>query len=183
MTSRLLYVKIWHMFLKRKIICALDKYEDIELEGKEMAYLAKNKRQLGITQRAFIAWFREKNGNDKYTYETVDKCINDCIEDNYIRRVYVNGDAYMRFVPNEDGPTFLAKTKLPYYQIENISVSSKGRELKHWYFFYLKFLPENFSDLKVVLVTVLVTIFTSPLWNPLFSIIKNKLEFWLYKLL
>lgn len=149
------------MFLKRKIICALDQYEDIELKPHEVLG-AINKREAGITQGAFISWFRTHDKNSKYTYQTVDKCINDCIEDEYINRIFVNGQlspkqsihAGMSIMNNLDNTV-----KWEYEQIENIFVSSKGRELKHWYFFYPSLLEKmSAREIAFFAITTGITI-------------------------
>lgn len=99
------------MKLKRRIIIALDIYED--LSSTSMFHVGGTKRHEGITQGSFIKWFREQKGNDRYDYETLDKAINDSIEDHYINK------------------------KIAWGEVENISVSSIGRDLKKrtYYFF------------------------------------------------
>ena len=75
--------------MKRKIICALDEYEDIPNRLTTLTNL-----ETGITQGAFIEWFRKQCKNDKHLYEKVRKCIDDCKEDGYIKEVFVNGQRH-----------------------------------------------------------------------------------------
>lgn len=144
------------MFLKRRIILALDKYEDVELAPSH-PFAATNKQEEGITQGAFVAWFRDQDKNKIYTYQAVNKCINDCIEDGYINRVYVDAQPYL--VPKQNDEGLIIGTKLNYPQMENLSLSSKGRDLKHWYFFYPAIVEKmNAKELALLVIGTSITI-------------------------
>ena len=120
------------MFLKRKLIIALDQYED---EYPDNALLGTNRSQ-GIKRADFIHWFLRHPGSKKLrSAQQLDKCIDDCIEDKYINRNYVEGDGYLVAVQSEDG-FYTGQNKIKYKQDENIYLSSSGRELEHWYFFW-----------------------------------------------
>lgn len=96
--------RIWEMKLKRQIIIALDRYED--LPSASVFHVGSTKLNEGIVQDDFIKWFQEQKRNSKYGYEILDKSINDCVQDHYIDKKIVWGE------------------------MENISVSSTGRDLK-----------------------------------------------------
>jgi hypothetical protein len=119
-----LWYNISDMKLKRRIIIALDAYED--LPSTSMFHIGGTKRHEGITQGSFIKWFREQRGNDKYDYETLDKAINDSAEDHYINK------------------------KIAWGEVENILVSSTGRDLKKWTYYFFAVLNRMGAERLVI---------------------------------
>lgn len=131
------YSKIIRMFLKRKIICALDKYEDLPPEKPEL--LVETNLQKGIEIKRFVNWFLEQPKNKKYGLSSIKKCIEDCRQDGFITISTVNGESYTGYDFDSDSSSSLLgmpKIVTKYYQYENICLTSAGRELKNWYFFY-----------------------------------------------
>lgn len=121
--------------MKRKIIRALDKYEDLPPFNR-LLMGATTRREEGITQGAFIAWFLKQDGNEKCDYQKVDKCINDCVEDDYIKKDMVDGKTVVKDVIEDEFafPVVIKKKRFT-PQIENIYVGSKGRDLLKTYYF------------------------------------------------
>ncbi len=77
----------------------------------------------GVSRHSFILWFLKQPGNAIYTYASVDKGIDDCIEDEWI------GEMPVLVAPGN-----------PVLGIERIDrpaliVRSRGREMRNWIFF------------------------------------------------
>jgi hypothetical protein len=141
--------RIKSMLLKRKVLCALNEYEDTHAKGWSVFHQVK--------RHDFIAFFLK--GNPDYSDSVIDRCISDCIEDGYIREDLVAGDPYR--TPKIDMSGYHAEAKEVVPQIEMIHLSSAGRDFKKWSFFLLKYVPETFSKPTEIIITVVISLITT----------------------
>ncbi len=119
------------MLLKRKIIIALDKYED---EPTEMLAFADEdgkiptNRDTGIPKDNFINWFLKQETGRGHAQQQIKKCIADCDEDGYLHIT-------SRVIDKNLGGALMPEQY--HIRFDEIVVSSQGRDLKkntHFFF-------------------------------------------------
>jgi hypothetical protein len=142
------------MFLKKKVLTRLNEFED----KPSTSSLLGTKRSDGISRRDFIFWFLKEDSKN-FTYDIISKCIDDCIEDEYINQGFVDGELRPKLkINNSYNVVALESMGYEHEQIENILLSSRGRELTHWYFF-LPAVLERLS-IKEIIVFAIITAIT-----------------------
>ncbi|MDP3999428.1 MAG: hypothetical protein Q8P76_02445 [bacterium] len=127
--------------------------------GNFFAYVGKKKYGLDI--RKILETNREEWKKIRYL-------VDECLEDGYlIERVTETNGALTS--SDEDGVKIVTG--------QYLYLTSKGKKLLRKSYFYFKYLPEEFGDLKIVLLTIIGTIITSPIWQPFLNFIKDRLSF------
>ena len=102
--------------------------------------------------------------NTREKWKQVRYLIDECIEDGYLREEekFTTRPSQVIGGKNE-------RVSIGHY----LHLTSKGKKLARKSYFYLKYLPEEFSDLKIILITILGTVATSPLWLKLSPFIES----------
>jgi len=135
------------MWKQRKIVLLLKKYTE-RVDIDVMARYITTTR--GVHRVDFVRWVLKKlygidvdkvDDTNFPGWQDIRSLLEESIEDGYIIQ--------------KDDQTDLSLSLL--------KLSSKGWKLTRWQYFYFKYLPEEFGDLKVVLITMLATLATSSL--------------------
>lgn len=145
-----------HMWEERKIVLCLAEYHssaDIEHLEKIKAIkegVERAKFFQFVAQRVFKVSMLSITEETMEIWKKIRYIVDECLEDGYL-------------IEKELKTTPLDKNFEQY-----LFLTSKGKKLMRKSYFYLKYLPEEFGDFKVVLLAIIGTIITSPLWSPIF---------------
>jgi hypothetical protein len=172
------------MWEERKLVLMLKKYrscDDLSHQGKIDAvkdgadrggfirYFAKMKYNSDFPKNRLTGKSGAITEENRDEWEKIRDILDECVEDGYIKEEITESTFLL-----------LGEEKTVYHKL---LITSKGKKLIRWNYFYLKFLPEEFGDLKIVLITILGTIITSPIWKPILSILNRSIKIVLDKLL
>ncbi len=156
------------MWEEREIVGYLrDYHSSPELNHQEKIDAIKDgvERQdffLYISKKKYKHEIREILENNREEWKRIRYVVDECIEDGYLRQE----------IEKIKGPFGDEILKGQY-----LFLTSKGKKLLRGYYFYLKYLPEEFSDLKIILFAIVGTILTSPIWRPIISRIGSYFNF------
>ncbi len=146
------YDKISRMWEQHEIVLLLKAYtQRIDIEVKDRYILTTR----GIPRVAFVRWtYKRWYGSDVEEvddtnfsgWQRIRSVLDECVEDGYV----------------------IQKENQEDLGLSLLKLSSKGWKLARWQYFYFKYLPEEFGNLKLVLGTVVVTILTSSLLRAIY---------------
>lgn len=145
------FANMYVMWQERKIVKCLIKYHsNPSLDLNSHIKAIKNGVERGSFFQYAIKKIHKTDSGDEITEETripwqkVRYVVDECIEDEYLKEVARGTRSYLL-------------------------ITSKGKKLARWQYFYFKYILEEFGDLKIIIGTILVTVISSPLWSPIIA--------------
>ena len=160
------------MWEEREIVCYLiDYHSDPKLTHQARIDAIKD----GVERQLFFQYANQKKygrSSPNITEDTHEEwkkiryIVDECLEDGYLREEKVEHKA---------DPVYSIEYKPPE---QYLFLTAKGKKLARARYYYLKYLPEEFGDFKIILLTILGTIITSPIWKPIIESVGGIVSPW-----